>query len=120
MTIKTYAQFNIGRNVGTTPMSLERWSAFISDACHALSMSALRADGQTLMDIEPRVEIHKGKGTWIDTNGNEIMEDSAHISLYWSDGPLPWQTGFDLGKIRYYAAQLASDYDQDLVAVITN
>lgn len=102
----TYAQLNIGRNVGTEPMSPWMWEWFADGAANALmGATHVAAGGRTTVGRDD-VQIHHGRGVW-----DGVAEDSAHVSLFWADG-------LDVDYIRTTAASLAQMFGQDAVAVI--
>ena len=107
MSNPTYAQLNIGRNIGGKPMSDKRWQDFILRASSALSIAARGGDND-LVALVDNCEVHLGTGEW-----QGVAEESAHISLYNADG-------FYALLLEIMAGKLADMFDQDLVAVVTN
>ena len=103
----TYAQLNIGRNIGGAPMSDKRWQEFISRAKVALNIAA-RGVVTDLVALVGNCEVHLGTGEW-----QGVAEESAHISLYNADG-------FYVQLLEVMAGKLADKFGQDLVAVVTN
>lgn len=103
----TYAQLNIGRNVGAEPMAQDRWEWFVSTA-QSILMGAQALQGGSPMGDSHRkdVQVHYGTGVW-----GGVAEESAHVSLF-------WESGMRAGYIREQAAIIARMFDQDAVAVI--
>ncbi len=104
-----YVQANIGRNTKGTdaPMTLGRWNEFVSEVANAIANAADRAtSGQTLDYPANSIEVHRGMGTY----GN--VEESAHISLVWAD--------FDIEHLREHLKDLADEFGQDCIALITS
>ena len=99
-----YVQINIGRNVGDTPMTSDRWNEFIQAAAGVL-ISA-KAPGSTAPFM-----VHRGVGVWVDDDGERVYEDSSHISIF-------DEQGLDLDKIRAGLATLRDDFGQDSIALI--
>ena len=106
----TYAQLNIGRNIGDEPMDLGKWHEFIEDAATALVYAAYGDNTDTL---KRTVEVHTGLGRYIGDDGHIVVEDSAHVSLFCPEK-------FDLEYLEHRARKLESRYSQDMVAVIHN
>ena len=107
MTKVTYAQLNIGRNVGTVPMDDKQWAWFISTAQSVL-MGAQHLIPCGHGDAQRNdVQVHRGAGVW-----GGVAEESAHVSLY-------WETGMDADYINEQAGVMARMFDQDAIAVIT-
>jgi hypothetical protein len=103
-----YAQLNIGRNEGDTPMSDDRWAAFQRDAVRALALCAGGVDLsiERVAELEAMVQTHLGLGEW-----DGVPEDSAHLSVY-------SERGVDVKRLTGMAEYLASKYGQDSVAVV--
>lgn len=97
-----YVQVNIGRNVGDTPMTSDRWERFIHDVAHAIILSS--RDG-----VPHPFQRHMGTGAWIDEDGQRIEEESAHISVI---------IDIDAHALRIELKKLAERYDQDAIALI--
>lgn len=91
----------IGRNVGTEPMSAERWEDFIED----IKADMLLFAAESAIHVES-VEIHRGKGTW-----EGVEEDSAKITIL-----TPAQSD-NTDILRHYLSETAWLYDQDAIAL---
>ena len=105
--ISTYAQLNIGRNVGDVPMSDANWSWFKDSVADALASSVRMLHDVPRIEVRARIETHSGLGQW----GEIDPEESAHISIYWPGG-------LDVDYINDQARTLAAMFDQDAIAVI--
>ena len=99
----TYIQVNIGRNVGTTPMSDTDWDTFADEVAFAIYHSANRREAFSTID---NIELHNGTGVY-----DGISEDSRHISSFWEDG-------FDLDQLRTMLRDTRVVYGQDAIALI--
>lgn len=109
MTKVTYAQLNIGRNVGTVPMDDTQWGRFIEHAKAALAYGAGEDRRWFPAERDARIaqaQVHYGTGEWAG-----VAEDSAHVSLFAEDG-------IDVAKLQAMASDLASMFEQDAIAVI--
>ena len=106
MTKVTYAQLNIGRNVGNVPMDDKRWEWFVSAAQSVLMGAQHRIPCGHGDALRTEVHLHLGAGVW-----GGVAEESAHVSLY-------WETGMDADYITEQAGVMARMFDQDAVAVI--
>ena len=114
-----YIQVNAGRNVGTVPMSDERWGAFYGEitwalAWYAHTVTPSRAWGEYLVDTER----HTGQGTW-----DGVAEESMHVSLYWDDDTAPadrdYARDLEAGNLlRATLRDLAREYGQDSIALV--
>jgi hypothetical protein len=87
----------IGRNVGTEPMSLERWNDFAWKTRLAFDRIA------DLWTVGP------ARGTW-EVDGVSVSEDSL---FYYG----PVKDGADLGKLRTDLSILATYYDQEAIGM---
>ena len=106
MTKVTYAQLNIGRNVGNVPMDDKQWEWFISTAQSVL-MGAQHLIPCGHGDAQRNdVQVHRGAGVW-----GGVAEESAHVSLY-------WETGMDADYIAEQAGVMARMFEQEAIAVI--
>ena len=104
--VVTYAQLNIGRNVGNVPMDDKRWEWFISTAQSVLMGAQHRVPVTSGNAQRDDVQVHRGAGVW-----GGVAEESAHVSLY-------WETGMDADYITEQAGVMARMFDQDAIAVI--
>ena len=105
--VTTYAQLNIGRNVGNTPMPQDRWEWFVNTAQSVLMGAQHRVAGSPSGESQRAdTQVHYGAGIW-----GGVAEESAHISLF-------WEQGMDADYIREQAAVVARMFEQDAVAVI--
>ena len=102
-----YVQINIGRNVDGMPMSRKAWASFIDESAAALVYAATidNAERRSMLRDDV-VEIHTGTGSY-----GGIREDSAHVSMFHSDG-------IDADDVRAVMADVAARYGQDAVALI--
>lgn len=114
MSTTTYAQLNIGRNVGNTPMGAKRWDTFVNAAALRLALAATHSYGDPAtgspdqaIELADSAEVHWGTGTW-----HGVAEESARISLY-------HEGGIDIKYLEHMACALATVYKQDAIAVIT-
>lgn len=112
MTTYNLTELRFGRNIKGTPMDLDRWEQFRSDA-----VEALQTFGESVEADEFWVEVHHGIGTF-----EGVVESSAVATLYWSehglhDGEEAWVADA-LAELVEAANALADTYEQDLVAVI--
>lgn len=107
MATTTYAQLNVGRNVGSVPMDDSRWKWLVSTAQSVL-MGAQHLVGNSPMGNAQRgdTQVHYGAGCW-----GGVAEESAHISLF-------WEQGMRVEYIREQAAVVARMFEQDAIAVI--
>lgn len=107
-----YVQVNIGRNVGTEPMSAQRWQDFQQDVISSLNGFQLYLDYKA-----PAItyEIHSATGTW-----DGIEEESAHISTLVdtskSEGR-PLANAFT--HLNKDLRDIAARYDQEAIALIS-
>lgn len=117
-------ELRIGRNYNNNPcvvegdgttMSDQAWDRFKADAREALEVFAfyIKADSYW-------TETHTGIGTWTDKDGVEHTEESAVVTLYWTEHGLnlPSVTRFSYKRLYNRAATLALVFNQDAVAVI--
>lgn len=105
--LTTYAQLNIGRNVGNTPMDDSRWEWFVSTAQSILMGAQHRVGGSPAGESQRKdTQVHYGAGIW-----GGVAEESAHISLF-------WEQGMDVDYIREQAGVIARMFEQDAIAVI--
>ena len=105
--VTTYAQLNIGRNVGNTPMAQDRWEWFVNMAQFILIGAQHRIGGSPAGDSQwADTQVHYGTGIW-----NGATEESAHISLF-------WEQGMDVDYIREQAGAVARMFEQEAIAVI--
>lgn len=104
--VVTYAQLNIGRNVGSVPMDDKQWDWFISTAQSVLMGAQHRIPVNHGNAQRDDVQVHRGARVW-----GGVAEESAHVSLY-------WETGMDADYITEQAGVMARMFDQDAVAVI--
>lgn len=107
MTTTTYAQINIGRNVGDVPMDSATWAEFIREARVALAESVDWTDTTVSYWAYGDTQVHLGTGEW-----DGVAEDSAHVSLY-------TERGMHVGNIERWARDMAATYGQDSIAIIT-
>ena len=103
----TYAQLNIGRNVGNMPMDSATWAEFIREARVALAESVVFDDGAPSEWLYDSTQAHMGMGEW-----GGVTEDSAHVSLY-------TERGMYVGNLERLARDMAATYGQDSIALIT-
>lgn len=107
MTIATYAQLNIGRNVGDVPMDAGRWEWFVNTAQSVLMGAQHRVGGSPAGESHRKdTQVHYGTGVW-----GGVAEESAHVSLF-------WEQGLDVDYVREQAAIVARLFEQDAIAVI--
>lgn len=106
-TTTTYAQLNIGRNIGTDPMSDAQWQGFINDCILALSVAADTTNTDVTYSVAGDVQVHYGKGDWIG-----MVEESAHLSLF-------WDKGIDVDNLTSMLPRIAANHEQDAIAVVT-
>ena len=105
--LTTYAQLNIGRNVGNAPMEQDRWEWFVSTAQSILMGAQHRVGGSPSGEsLRADTQVHYGAGIWAG-----VAEESAHISLF-------WEHGIDADYVREQAGVVARMFEQDAVAVI--
>lgn len=105
--LTTYAQLNIGRNVGNVSMDEARWAWFVNTAQSILMGAQYRAGGSPAGDSQRAdTQVHYGAGVW-----GGVAEESAHVSLY-------WEQGMDVDYIREQARGVARMFEQDAIAVI--
>lgn len=110
MTRVTYAQLNIGRNVGTEPMTDWLWEWFVDGAANLLVEAVkIRSFASEARPTVKRsdVQVHRGQGEW-----DGVTEDSAHVSLY-------WQHGIDTDLLTGALPSLAHMFGQDAIALVT-
>lgn len=88
----------IGRNVGTTPMSLTLWGQFQEDV-KADMLHAIPAD---------LAEVHRGVGVW-----DGVEEESVKLTLLCHTAP----TRDMLAELRALMSENARHYGQDAVAL---
>ncbi len=100
----TYAQLNIGRNVGSEPMPHAQWAWFVGSAQNALAEASRVASDAWAKPCDTQVMY--GRGEW-----QGMGEDAAYVSLYWEDG-------IDVAHLREQAAIMASMFDQDAIALV--
>ena len=114
-----YVQVNAGRNVGTVPMSDERWDRFYAELSWALGRYAAdMTPGLEWTDYALDAERHTGLGTW-----DGVTEESMHVSLYWDDATPADKRDYaaDLAAgdtLRATLKALARGYGQDALALI--
>jgi hypothetical protein len=109
-------ELRLGRNVGTQSMGLTRWSEFQADAIAALEFFA-----GTLEADEYWTEVHIGTGTYTDESGVTVVEESAVVTLYWSEHGLndvDALARIALDGLENDAAIYATRYNQDAIAVV--
>ena len=109
-------EIRIGRNIGDTPMTNKDWDRFQADAVAALEFFA-----QTVEADESWTEVHIGTGTYTDESGVTVVEESAVVTLYWSEHGLnnvEALTALALLQLNYDAFVLATEHQQDAVAVV--
>ena len=106
MTKVTYAQLNIGRNVGSVPMDDKQWEWFIGTAQSVLMGAQHRVPVTNGNAQRDDVQVHRGAGVW-----GGVAEESAHVSLY-------WETGMDADYITEQASVMARMFEQDAIAVV--
>ena len=102
-------ELRFGRNIGTEPMSADRWSAFQADV-----VAALEALAEGARVTESWVEVHLGTGSWTAEDGSTVDEESAVVTLYWSGDLRP----FELEQLELDASIYANRYRQDAIAVV--
>lgn len=109
--IVTYAQANIGRNVGDIPMTEARWMEFQHAVAMRMGIAAMGKDGKPSgpdlsIAVAHDCQFHYGRGMW-----DGVPEDSAHISIF-------WEPGLDIDQLRGMLKSLAHKYGQDAIALI--
>lgn len=107
MTIKTYAQVNIGRNVDGVPMDASDWDDFIRSV-RGLLVIGCKGDDKPHPDT---TMVHLGEGRWINSGGEVETEDSAYISIV-------HKKGFHVDAIREMMRIAGDAWRQEYVAVI--
>lgn len=98
-----YIQVNIGRNIGNTPMPVEKWQELQGRVMFVISVAAFNWED---FDLEASIETHLGTGSY-----NGITEESAHISSYWEEG-------FDIEYLKKDLAKIRDWFEQDTIALI--
>jgi hypothetical protein len=108
-------ELRIGRNINGTPMRSKDWKQFQADALAVLEQFA-----QDIEADESWTEVHFGTGTWTNAAGVTESEDSAVVTLYWSEHGLlsADRTQFELDQLESAVAKLADRYLQDAVALV--
>ena len=109
-------EFRFGRNINGTPMSLDRWAQFQAEARAILDGVATGLQAGSLEPLKQWTEVHTGTGTWVNEDGTVESEDSAVVTLYTNASTLCTFTLRD--TLVDFAAELATDYEQDAVAVV--
>ena len=117
-------ELRIGRNHNKGPFEMEgdgttmgdqKWESFKADAREALEAFAFYIEADSFW-----IETHTGIGTWTDKDGVDHTEESAVVTLYWTEHGLngPSRTRYAYRKLYDRAATLALVFNQDAVAVI--
>lgn len=109
-------ELRIGRNINGTPMSAESWEKFQAIAEELLQEFGIDSEADTYW-----TEIHTGTGTWTDGDGIAQTEDSAVVTLYWTehglhDGDARVEAAYTTLEVE--VAKLAGFFRQDAIAVV--
>lgn len=114
-------EYRFGRNVKGVPMDSERWADFLTHARVTLEGVARGAQNCTVTKLNQWVETHIGGGTWVNDAGETEYEESAVVTLY-SDcvdfDPSHEDFGLTVELLLEIASELASDFDQEAIALV--
>jgi hypothetical protein len=116
-----FIQITIGRNVGNVPMSDALWLNFQIDACElvedlVLDLTGLRTWSQ-VSHTDVSLEKHIGDGAW-----SGSLEDSVKFAAYFPIHMVstkPPQTAAAMTTFTHALKQLAFDYNQDTIHLVT-
>jgi len=108
-----YVQLNIGRDVTDQgPLTDSEWETFQADTRDMLVELWQDLTGE--YRGEPSVEVHTGGGVWLDHS-----EESAHLSVLIPVGVQPGTQAAVMARFNRGLGQLARDFHQDSIALIT-
>ena len=91
----------IGRNLGTTPMSAQRWHEFIADTQGTLEQNTFERQRES-------IELRMGRGEWAG-----IEEDSAMVTVLLRSG----LSDAAKANLKRDLTELARFYEQDAIAL---
>jgi hypothetical protein len=117
-------ELRIGRNYNEGPFSIDgdgttlsdqAWESFKTMTRDALHVFAVQIEADTFW-----IETHTGTGTWTGDDGVTHTEESAVVTLYWTENGLngPSRTRYAYRRLYDTAGIIAFTFNQDAVAVI--
>lgn len=97
-----YIQANIGRNIGSEPMTDSEWHGFIDSVKFAFCFA-----DQSASIMSDDISIHYGQGEW-----DGVPEESAYISFFDANQTI------DIKHLKTQFRIIKKWYEQDTIALV--